>query len=353
MKIFIKHANTEYNLLNWLILSPLVVSLGVFVLFAFAKTAIISLQHYDFFSAATWAGLSNFSLIFNDASFIKASINTILFTVIGTVIQVSLALVISLSLHRGIKSSFILKDLLYLPALFSSASMAIICLFLVQSSEFWRLIQAPAMLLLWFVTFAALIFIVVTIKTIKYKKCAFLTVGVFMWLAYTWIMPPASTEFSINPMLSSYDSWLGLTPPLWLLLIQNCIINVPVYCLLLMSALNGISDNLYRAARCDGASAKQVYQHITLPLIEPVIMIMLILSTISGMQIFEQVFFLGNSVPAESKLTLAQFIYQHVFPTNGNPSVGVASAAAVIMSLLLLILTLFPATRLLKNKKGF
>lgn len=352
MKTLIRHANTELNLLNWLVLLPLLVSLGVFVLFAFAKTLSISLQHYDFFSSATWAGLSNFSLIFNDTSFIKASINTILFTVIGTVIQVSLALVISLSLHRGIRTPFFLKDLLYLPALFSSASMAIICLFLVQSSEFWRLIQAPSLLLLWFVIFAVLICIVNAMKTLKYKQLAYFAIGLFMLLAYSWIMPAASTQFSINPMLSSYDSWLGLTPPLWLLIIQNCIINVPVYCLLLMSALNGISDNLYSAANCDGASVKQVYQHITLPLIEPVIMIMLILSTLGGMQTFEQIFFLGNSVPAESKLTLAQFIYQHVFPTNGNPSVGIASAAAVIMSVLLLILTLFPAIRLLRNKKG-
>ncbi|WP_017444501.1 carbohydrate ABC transporter permease [Gayadomonas joobiniege] len=340
----------NFNLLCWLLLAPLVASLSLFIVYAFGKTIWYSLQSYNLFNAPNWVGLNNFAQLMFDEVFWQASINTLLMSTIGSIIQISAALFIALSLHKHMHSHHFYREILYLPALFSSAALTVICLFLIQSEAVYTFLQAPKEFAIWFISTASILYVVFQLPIKKFKAVVRWSIVIILLILGYQYIPAASMKFTSNPLLSSYQSWLGLSPPLWLIIIQNSLLNVPMYCLLLFCALNSIPSNLYQAAACDGASRAQMHQWITLPLLEPLLLLLLILSLISGMQTFEQVFFLGSAVPIESKLTLAQYIYQHVFPANQNPSAGIASAAAVVMFLFILTLIVWPLKRLLKHR---
>jgi cellobiose transport system permease protein len=82
-----------------------------------------------------------------------------------------------------------------------------------------------------------------------------------------------------------------------------------------LAGLQSISTELYEAARVDGASTRQIFFRITLPLLRPVILFTVITSTIGGMQVFtEPQVLVGNlGGPGNAGLTMVLYLYQQAF----------------------------------------
>jgi lactose/L-arabinose transport system permease protein len=82
---------------------------------------------------------------------------------------------------------------------------------------------------------------------------------------------------------------------------------------ILLAGLQNISEDLYEAASIDGASRVKQFFYITLPLLKPVLLVTLIMSTIGSFQLFDEPYTLTSGGPNNRTLTLTLYLYQHGF----------------------------------------
>jgi len=115
--------------------------------------------------------------------------------------------------------------------------------------------------------------------------------------------------------------------------------HVGFYVLILLAGLQAIPKDLYEAAEMDGTKPGRAFWRITLPLLWPNLLVVIVLALIRAVQIFDEVYVLTGGGPGTSNLYLTQYIYEVGFASIlRNP--GVASAASLIMALVLVVLTL-------------
>jgi len=106
-----------------------------------------------------------------------------------------------------------------------------------------------------------------------------------------------------------------------------------------LAALQAVDGELYEAATIDGAGRWAQFRHVTLPGIRPVLIFVVVLSTIGSFQLFELAFLLlGNSSgPDQAGLTIVMYLYQNGF-LGGD--LGYAAAIGWTLALMVLLLAL-------------
>ncbi|RCG17739.1 sugar ABC transporter permease [Streptomyces diacarni] len=105
--------------------------------------------------------------------------------------------------------------------------------------------------------------------------------------------------------------------------------------IMFQAALEDVPDELIEASRMDGASALQVFRHITLPLIRGPVFLYLLLTTITTVGVFGLVYFLTQGGPGQDTEITSIYIFQSAFKYS---QIGLGSAASVILLILLTIL---------------
>lgn len=111
------------------------------------------------------------------------------------------------------------------------------------------------------------------------------------------------------------------------------------YTLILLAGLQSIPRDMYEAADMDGANRMQSFRGITLPLLMPTLLVVVVLSVIRAVQVFDQVWVLTGGGPGTSTVYVVQYIYETAF-ANQTRQFGMAAAASVVLGVILLILTL-------------
>lgn len=106
------------------------------------------------------------------------------------------------------------------------------------------------------------------------------------------------------------------------------------YMVLYLAGLQNIDRNLEEAAVIDGAGRWQVFWHITIPGLRPVILVCSLLSTISAVKVFEEIFVMTAGGPAGSTYTAMYFVYAQAFQ---NFRYGYAAAAGLVVAVVSLI----------------
>ena len=108
------------------------------------------------------------------------------------------------------------------------------------------------------------------------------------------------------------------------------------YMLLMLVGLQGIPDDVYEAARIDGASRWQTFRSVTLPLLRPTLALTTVLCVTGSLLAFEQFYILTKGGPDNSTITIVQLIYSVAF--QGPNNLGVAAALSVIVLLALVVI---------------
>src|SRR5690606_15062246 len=108
------------------------------------------------------------------------------------------------------------------------------------------------------------------------------------------------------------------------------------FMLLLLVGLQGISADVYEAARIDGATRWQIFSRITLPLLRPSLALVIILCVTGSMLAFDQFYVLTKGGPDNSTMTIVLLIYNMAFA--GQNDLGLAAALSVLLLLALLVL---------------
>jgi len=151
---------------------------------------------------------------------------------------------------------------------------------------------------------------------------------------------------SINALLTQlgiidgYRSWLG-SPDAALNAVMFADIwkNYPLVTLLVLAALQSIPEDLFEAARLDGASAWRRFRAITFPAIVAPLGVALVLRTIDAFKIFDIIYVMTRGGPVDSTKTLSFFVYQESF---SYLRAGSGAAYAMLMTLMCaLLITLY------------
>jgi multiple sugar transport system permease protein len=123
-------------------------------------------------------------------------------------------------------------------------------------------------------------------------------------------------------------------------------VGIPFVAMVLMAGLQSIPDELYEAATVDGAGLAQMFRHVTLPLLRPVLFVVLLLTSVWTFNSFEVIYPLTRGGPAGATTTLVIQAYGLAF---ANFDLGRAAALATIIFLILLIVSIFYWYRLARR----
>ena len=123
-----------------------------------------------------------------------------------------------------------------------------------------------------------------------------------------------------------------------LIAFMNCLMWFGNTTILLMAGMMGIDTSLFEAAEVDGATSTQVFFHITLPLLRPILVYVFITSLIGGLQLFDvpQILTNGTGNPLRSTMTLIMYLNNHLYSKN----YGMAGAVSVLLFIITGILSL-------------
>ena len=105
-----------------------------------------------------------------------------------------------------------------------------------------------------------------------------------------------------------------------------------------LAGLGNISNEYYEAARLDGASERQIFWKITLPLLSPTTFFVATIATIGALKAFNQIYAMTNGGPLQTTRTLGYEIF-HVFFQQGRIDLG--ATMAVLLTLIILVFTFF------------
>ncbi|MCW3493413.1 carbohydrate ABC transporter permease [Microbacterium sp. SSM24] len=108
------------------------------------------------------------------------------------------------------------------------------------------------------------------------------------------------------------------------------------YMLLMLVGLQGIPEDVFEAARIDGASRWQTFRDITLPLLRPTFALTIVLCVTGSLLAFDQFYILTKGGPDNSTMTIVQLIYNIAF--QGQNNLGIAAALSVIVLLALIVI---------------
>jgi multiple sugar transport system permease protein len=268
-----------------LFVAPNLAAVAVFMLFPLGFSLYMSLQNWDLFRPAKFVGLANYrSLFTGDPLFIIALRNTVVYTV-GTVLPtVLISLAVAGVLNRKLKGISIFRTIIFLPLAVSSVVMAVVWQFVFNTN---------------------------------------------------------------NGLLNIMLGWIGVGPIPWLVdpkwaMSALCIVSVwrsvPFATVILLAAMQGVPDNLYEAARLDGAGELRQFVSITVPLIRGALSFVVVISIIHAFQAFDLVYVLTgrNGGPETATYVLGIMLFQHAFTFL---EFGYASALAWVMFAILLVLT--------------
>jgi cellobiose transport system permease protein len=273
---------------EYLAISPFYV---VFVFFALAPvvfTLYLAFQRWDGIGEMQFVGLDQFRFLVKDSTFWLSVWNTFVIWVLATFPMLAIALVLAATMNSRTRSVGFYRITFFVPNVTSIVAAAIF-FFAIFSSQYG-------------IVNAAL---------------HALNIPEVGWLQNAW------TIRLVIAMLMTWQ-WTGY--------------NTIIY----LAGLQAIPGELYEAARIDGANAVQIFFRITLPLMRPIILFTVIVSTVTGLQSFTepQVMFGSNAAtnpnsggPGQAGLTMMLYFYQQAF-THNDYGYG----AAIVWALCLMIL---------------
>jgi len=122
----------------------------------------------------------------------------------------------------------------------------------------------------------------------------------------------------------------------------------PLVFLILLAGLTSLPQEPFEAARVDGASAIQIFQHLTLPMLRSVILIALILRTIDSFKVFDLVWVMTSGGPGTATMNLVITGYEKAFIAY---RMGAASAYGIVILYAIMALALFYIKLLVGRRK--
>ena len=274
------------NLTAFLFLTPTLVVFIVLVAAPVLFSIFLSFTDWNFlsgFEGIKWVGLSNFSDLLEDRTFIQAVGNTFIYTIATVPVSILIALILAYLLNEKVYLKTPLRLCFFIP--YISSAVALAAVFKVLFRE-----NGP--------------------------------INMFCQHVLQMETPPAwFADSSLNKI------------PIIIFLIWTAIgYELVIY----MAAMQNISPSLYEAAEIDGASGFVKFTRITFPLISPTTFYLVIVRLIATFKLFTAVNIMTFGTPARANTTIVTRVYEEAF---NNYKFGYASAEAWVLVAIILIIT--------------
>jgi multiple sugar transport system permease protein len=265
-----------------LFISPWIVGFVAFMVYPILFSLYLSFSQYSGFSSPVWIGLDNYTQLLSDDVFWKSLYNTIYYMVLAVPFGIVVSMIMAIAMNQNLREVSIYRAILYMPSVLPLFALSFI---------------------------------------------------------FIWLMNPRYGLFNLvltNLGLPSIN-WLG--DPEWakfsiVILAQ---MGAGGTALIFLAGLRAIPQDLYDAARIDGAGALRRFFSITLPLMTPVILYAVILGITLGLQVFIQSYIMTEGGPNQSTLFYVYYLYENGFSYS---QMGYASAMAWILFVVTLILSI-------------
>ncbi|MEV0197671.1 sugar ABC transporter permease [Nonomuraea sp. NPDC050691] len=221
----------------------------------------------------SFVGLANLTAMFRDDQAMGSIGNTLLLTVTIVAVQNGVGLLLALGVHVKLRSRAVLRVVFFAPVVVSPVMVAFL----------WKYIYNP------------------------------------------------DPDAGLNGLLGTHIDWLG-DPSLALWSIAGTVVwQYAGYSMVIfLAGLEGIPPELHEAAMIDGAGTWQRFRYVTWPLLAPALTINLMLSTIGGLKLFDQVFAATNGGPGYATETLSTVLYKQAFVFG---KFGYSTAIALVLAL--------------------
>jgi multiple sugar transport system permease protein len=145
--------------------------------------------------------------------------------------------------------------------------------------------------------------------------------------------------FAVSP------EWFRSAPLAWTAIIVTEVWHwTPLFFLIMLSGLNNLPENPIRAAIILGASPRQVFWRIVLPMLKPVIVVAFVIRFMEIVKLFDEVFMLTRGGPSTSTETISLYIYKLAFQ-DFQLAYGAAAAFLVLLGTLLAVHLLLTPVR--------
>lgn len=271
------------RLAPYLFLLPNMAIFGAFTIWPAINGFNISLYSSSDGRRFRWEGLGNYQRILTDSEFWGIALNTVLFAVGYLILSVTLGVLLAVLVNQQRRGRAFFRAAFFVPVLISP---------------------------------------------------------VVAGLVWNWMLERR------GGLVNSFLGLFGVGDIAWLIdqrLALLCVIGVGVwlqlgfYMLILLAGLQGIDPNVYEAAQIDGASRWRQFWSMTLPLLQPSVLVVVILSTIHGFQAFDFIFTLTGGGPVGATTLIVQYIYENGFVSPIR--YGLATAGSVLLFLVVFTLT--------------
>jgi multiple sugar transport system permease protein len=352
--VFVNGSQRSEAMNAFFFLLPFLAVLVIFFGFAFLRTVYFSFTDYDFFHAPNFVGINNYVETPKDELFRLALVNTFSYSIIVTVLQTIGALVLAVILNQKLRGIAFFRTAYYMPSIASSAVITLVFIWLFRPTGIFSFLGTQFQNYFWVIFSFILVTAIVQTLQVMYERSVQLPAGAFdpALLVVSFLIAAVATwalvAFGLvkigfaepQPLtwLSSRERLLGVIPlPLMVIIIQNIFTTIPSLMLLFLAGLQGVSPTMYEAASIDGATPWQQTLFITIPMLRPVTFYAITTSLIGTLQVFDQIALFEGTAPLESTVTLAYYVYYNVFQSSGQSKIGLASASAMILALLTLL----------------
>jgi lactose/L-arabinose transport system permease protein len=263
--------------------SPFFILFGIFALYPVGYSFYLSFQEWSGFGDMRYVGLANYRQLLRDGIFWRSLLNVIYIFLLYVPVMVIAALVVASILNAGfLKLQGMWRALIFLPYITSAVAAAF--------------------------TFN----LILNRQGIANQGLALLGLGPVPWLDSAW-----GARVSVALLLF----WGGLG--------YNTVI--------VLAGLQNIPKELREAARVDGAGPNRVFWYITVPLLKPVILFVLALTTIGTFQLFSEPYILTQGGPIRATTTPIMQVFGTTFD---NLEFGYAAAMSYAYFAIIVVITL-------------
>ncbi len=270
----------------YLFISPWFILFLIFTLFSVSFSFYLSFHDWNILEKAKpFVGLDNYVDLFQDKKFFQALWNTILFTGFGVPLGMISGLLVALLLNTKVKMQGMFRTLYYIPVITP----------LVVSAVIWKWIYQG--------DYGLLNYYMLQLGLINKK---------LLWLADPNLAMPALIIMGV---------WAGTGGVM----------------VLYLAGLQGIPEEIYDAAKVDGANGLQQLWSITVPLLAPTTFYILITSVIGSFQSFAHIYIMTGGGPLRRTTVIGYYLYERGFKFF---DMGYASAIAYVLFAIIFVFTL-------------
>ena len=267
----------------FLFLAPYVIGACVFIISPLFYSLYLSFTSRSLFGGGQFVGLGNYGYLFSDEIFRSSLVNTAYYAVLVVPSEISIALLIALVLHKEtFKGGTFFRAVIFMPFVLSLISIGLV----------WSWLLSPG----------------------------------FGFLSQ--IADLLNLEFP-SVLTDARYAMIGVAvATLWR--------NVGYYTTIFIAGLQSVPDELFDAAKVDGANGLQKFWNVTFPMMSSMVFFCLVIATIWAWQVFDLTYTMTKGGPARSTLSTGLLIYNTAFIDN---QVGRASAQSWVLLIVILTLT--------------